>query len=604
MFKLKILFFFFQLILCLSVANAQSSKIDSLRFIIKFNAENAQKVNAYKALAQAMMFKDFDECQTANAAGAKLAEKLNDFASLAEFKKTMGVSWYFKGSYDSAAVYYYIALDILKKTDAPLVKAGVLNELGKLYRKTKDLDRALQMYDEAFDIYKRVNAENDMATILNESGVVFEYKEDYAEAIKRYKSSLAIREKLNDAVGKAYSYNFLGGVYTLQKKFIEAEEYLQKALKLRLQLKDSFSIALSYSDLGYMYKEQGNYSNAAAQYSLSNALATKIQYAELLQSNYKELAAIAEKTGNFALSLAYYKRQTALKDSIYSGDKMKQIEQLNAKYQTEKKEQQLKLQKAEITQKNYLLWGLGIVIMLIILSGISFYRKRQLQNKMNLQAEVMKQQDIATRAIINAEENERKRIAAELHDGVGQMMSAAKMNLSAIENEISFKDEAQKNSFDKVIGMIDESCKEVRSVSHQMMPNALLKSGLASAVKEFIDKIDSRIIKINLHAEGLNERLDTNVETVLYRVIQECVNNVVKHSGANNLDISLIKDADGIAATVEDNGRGFDTGDKQKFEGIGLKNISSRISFLKGTVDFDSAPGKGTLVAIHVPINS
>lgn len=213
----------------------------------------------------------------------------------------------------------------------------------------------------------------------------------------------------------------------------------------------------------------------------------------------------------------------------------------------------------------------------------------------------MKQQDLATKAIINAEENERKRIAADLHDGVGQIMSAAKMNLSAFENEITFKDDAQKIYFDKLIGLVDESCKEIRSVSHQMMPNALLKNGLASAVKEFIDKIDNRIIKINLYTEGLNERLDGNTETVLYRIIQECVNNVIKHSGANNLDISLIKDNDGISATVEDNGRGFDTMDRQKTEGIGLKNIRSRVEFLKGTVDFDSSPGKGTLVAIHVP---
>ena len=124
---------------------------------------------------------------------------------------------------------------------------------------------------------------------------------------------------------------------------------------------------------------------------------------------------------------------------------------------------------------------------------------------------------------------------------------------------------------------------------------------MGSAVKEFIDKIDTKIIKINLYTEGLNERLDGNIETVLYRVIQECVNNVIKHSGADKLDISLIKDADGIAATVEDNGKGFDMNDKLKFEGIGLKNITSRIEFLKGSVDFDSSPGKGTLIAIHVP---
>jgi signal transduction histidine kinase len=602
MITFKKTFFFLFFITALSFAQAQQANFDSLQFIIKFNADNAEKTKAYLAISQAFLFKDFDECQANLKAGAMLAEKLKDPGSLSEFKKFIGLSWYFKGSYDSAAVYYYQSLDILKSHKDPSKKAGVLNELGKLYRKTRDLDRALQMYDESYAIFKSLNDDDGMATILNESGVVFEYKGDYDEAVKRYKSSMALREKMNDLVGKAYSLNFIGGVYTLQKNFKEAENYLLQSLALRQQMKDSFSIALSYGDLGFMYKEQGLYAKAIEQYNLSNALAIKMEYAELQLSNYTELAGIAEKKGDFAQSLTYYKKQTELKDSIYSGDKMKQIEQLNAKYQTEKKEQQLKLQKAEITEKNYLLWGLITGVALLMLAATNFYRKRQIQNKLTLQAEVMRQQDLATKAIITAEENERKRIAAELHDGVGQMMSAAKMNLSAIENEIPFKDEAQKNYFDRVIGMVDESCKEVRSVSHQMMPNALLKSGLASAVKEFLDKIDNRIIKINLHAEGLQERMDSNIETVLYRVIQECVNNVIKHSGANNLDISLIKDSDGISATVEDNGRGFDITDKQKFEGIGLKNIGSRVAFLKGTVDFDSSPGKGTLVAIHVPL--
>lgn len=604
MFTYKQVIFILWLLFIAFETNAQAINVDSLRVVVRSNTGKAEKIKAYKVLAGALILKDFDECQSASLTGAGLAESVKDMASLSELKKIMGLAWYFKGFYDSAAVYYYEALSIVKDLNAPQVKAGILNELGKLYRKTKDFDRSLQMYDEAFDIYKKLHDEDNMATILNESGVVFEYREDYAEAVRRYKASLAIREKLNDANGKAYSLNFLGGVYTLQKNFKEAEAYLMQSLEIRKQLKDSFAIALNYTDLGYLFKEQGKYDLAAQQYRLSNELAEKIKYAELLQSNYAELAAIAEKEGNFVLSLDYYKRRTALKDSIYSSDKMKQIEQLNAKYQTEKKEQQLKLQQAEITKKNYLLWSLAASIALLLFTGVGFYRKRQLQNKMSLQVEVMKQQDLATKAIINAEENERKRIAADLHDGVGQMMSAAKMNLSAFESEMPFKDEAQKISFEKLISLVDESCKEIRNVSHQMMPNALLKSGLSSAVKEFLDKIDNRIIKINLHAEGLQERLDSNTETVLYRVIQECVNNVIKHSGANKLDISLIKDADGVSVTVEDNGRGFDTADKKKFDGIGLKNISSRVNFLKGTVDFDSSPGRGTLVAIHVPAGS
>lgn len=599
-FKKLFISLFFVATACRS--HAQPGNADSLRFIIKFHANDSSKVSAYKALTRLLLFKDFDECQATAVEGAVLAEKLKDHASLSELKMFTGLTWYFRGSYDSAALYYYRALDILKKTNAPSKRAMVLNELGKLYRKTRDLDRSLQMYDEALAVYKSLNDQDGMATILNESGVVFEYKGNYAEAIRRYNASLAIREKLHDDMGRSYSYNFLGGVYTLQKDFAQAEKYLTSSLELRKVLKDSFALALSYSDLGYMYKEQGNYQKAIEQYDLSNVIAARMHYAELLLSNFKELSVIAEKKGDYPLSLNFYKKHAALKDSIFAGEKLKQIEHLDAKYQAQKKEQQLKLQDAEITKKNFMLWGLVASVGLLLMAGGIFFRKRQLQNKISLQETVMKQQDMATRAIINAEENERKRIAADLHDGVGQMMSAAKMNLSAFETEISFKDDSQKLSFEKLIGLVDESCKEIRSVSHQMMPNALLKSGLASAVKEFLDKIDNRVIKISLHTEGLQERLDDNTETVLYRVIQECVNNVIKHSGASTLDISLIRDTDGISATVEDNGRGFDTADKQNFEGIGLKNISSRVAFLKGTVDFDSGPGRGTLVAIHVPI--
>ena len=215
----------------------------------------------------------------------------------------------------------------------------------------------------------------------------------------------------------------------------------------------------------------------------------------------------------------------------------------------------------------------------------------------------MRQQELATRAVLEAEENERQRIAKDLHDGVGQMMSAAKMNLSAFESELKFGDDEQKKSFEKLIELVDESCKEVRSVSHFMMPSALMKNNLGAAIEDFASKLDKKALEIHLYTEGLESRLDTNIETVLYRIIQECVNNVIKHAGATTLDISIVRDKDGISATIEDNGKGFDTSDPEKFEGMGLKNIITRVGYLKGTVDFDSAPGRGTVVALHVPIS-
>jgi signal transduction histidine kinase len=209
-----------------------------------------------------------------------------------------------------------------------------------------------------------------------------------------------------------------------------------------------------------------------------------------------------------------------------------------------------------------------------------------------------------SKAVIEAEENERQRIAKDLHDGVGQMMSAARMNLSAFESEINFNNVNQKQSFEKIVELVDESCKEVRTVSHIMMPNALMKNNLAVAIRDFVEKLDKKKLEVHVDTEGLDERLDSNLETVLYRVIQECVTNVIKHADATTLDISLIRDTDGISGTIEDNGKGFDIADKEKFEGIGLKNIITRIEYLKGTVDFDSAPGRGTVIALHVPVRT
>jgi two-component system NarL family sensor kinase len=239
---------------------------------------------------------------------------------------------------------------------------------------------------------------------------------------------------------------------------------------------------------------------------------------------------------------------------------------------------------------------------LSILTGTLWYSKYKLKQKAKLQEEIFKQQELATKAVFTAEENERQRIAKDLHDGVGQLMSAAKMNLSAIKNELNFETNIQQQSFEKTIQLVDESCKEVRAVSHNMMPNALLKSGLISGIRDFVNKLDSRVIKINLFTDGLNEKLDENIEMVLYRVIQECVNNVIKHAEATHLDISMIKDEDGISVSIEDNGKGFNIKDKNNFEGIGLKNIITRIQYLKGTVEWDSSIGKGTVVTIQLPI--
>ncbi len=592
----------FFLLIYISV-NAQNARID----ILKKNTSSAsikEKINAFLQLADFQATKNFDSCILLTNQGIQFAAEINDFKSMGEFKKLHGLGLYFKGNYDSAAWYYYKALEDMTMAKSLSGRASVLNELGKLYRKTKDLDRALQNYDEAYQIFVDLKDEGGMSTILNESGVVFEYKGDYKEAINRYTRCLNICQKSNDSVCMAYSLSFIGGAYLLQKNYELAESYLLKSLAYREKLRDTFTLALSHTDIGVLYFESKQYAKSIVQNEASYRIATKMKYLELQMTNLKNLSDIAAAMGEHSKAFAYYKNYTALKDSIMSEGKIKQIEELNARYQSEKKEQQLQVQQLKIQKTNYFLWGSISFFTLAMFSLFSVYKKKQVQNAAAMQFAVMQEQDRATRAVIEAEENERQRIAADLHDGIGQMMSVAKMNLSTFEHELSFSTDQQKTAFEKVMKLVDESCKEIRSVSHQMMPNALLKSGLAFAIKEFIEKIDNRIIRISLHTEGLDSRVDNNTETVLYRIIQECVNNVLKHAKASTLDISVIRDEDGISTTIEDDGIGFNIEDKRNFDGIGLKNIVTRVNFLKGSIEFDSGKGKGTLVAIHVPLTS
>ena len=382
-----------------------------------------------------------------------------------------------------------------------------------------------------------------------------------------------------------------------------SEQNLLRALNIRQLLKDSFAIALTYSDLGVAMNGKGDYIKATSYLQMSNKLAETLQYVELQSNNYSELASVAQRKGQYQEAYEYYLKRSYLRDSLYAMEKTKQIAELNTKYESAKKEQQIKEQHNRIRMQNFLFIGIGGLALLTGLLINSQYRRNKLRQEAQMKTELMKQQEMAVKAVIEAEENERQRIAKDLHDGVGQMMSAAKMNLSAFESEVQFANDEQKKSLKKVIQLVDESCKEVRTVSHIMMPNALLKNNLAAAIHDFVNKLNNKTLQAHVNTIGLDERMDSNIETVLYRVMQECVHNAIKHAGATTLDISLIRDKDGISGTVEDNGKGFDAADKDNFEGIGLKNITTRIEYLKGTVDFDTAPGRGTVVAFHVPFS-
>jgi signal transduction histidine kinase/Flp pilus assembly protein TadD len=626
---------------CLAKAQDNKPMLDSLEKLVLFQKDSAL-IQTYNELTWQYRLVDREKAISYGNKALEQGKAINYLKGVAQAYNDLGIIFYDIENYDTAIYLYKQAMNIRKILGDELGIAKLYNKIGIIYQKMGKFDLAQEQQLKALELFRKYNNDIGISYSLNNLGIINQNMGRYDQAIRYQEESIAIKEKINDQLGLAGSYVNVGNIYLIKEDYNKAKAYYRKAVEmcrsvgdkeylsnalnnigrlfvkakqydsainpvkesylLRKELNDSKGMASCLNNLGDIYTELKHYDSAES--VLKNALQlgkSAVNCQTEINNIYLSLAKLYEAKGNYAQALEMYKLYASTKDSIYTDQLGQRFAELETKYKTleeQKKNQDLQF---EITRKNY--WMIGGVSLFVLISLLAFsnYRRYKLRQEARLQAEVIKQQDMATKAILEAEEKERQRIARDLHDGVGQTMSAASMNLSAIQSHLPFLNESDKLSFDKIIALVDESCKEVRAVSHNMMPNTLLKAGLAGALREFIDKIDSDIIKINLHTEGLNERLHSDVEIVLYSVIQECVNNVIKHAGANHLDISLIKDKDGISVTIEDNGKGFNINEKEKFQGIGLKNIVTRVEYLKGTVDFDSSPGKGTLIAIHIP---
>lgn len=582
------------------ITYGQRQKIDSLKNVLK-SADDANYAHIYYILSKHYI-------RISNDTSSMYANKAIDYAKkdkndkiLAESYSILGAIEKYKGNYETALAYHLKSLKIKEYTKDEHGLTVTYNDLGILYKNMKRWREALIYYQQSNKLAKKLNLGvpishtfNNLGTIYNEIGV-------YDSAMLSYDSAYFYAKKVNNTNAISIVLANIGDIHFTHRRYDSALDAFKQCLYYDKLNEDKYGMALSYMQLARTYNITGILDKALKHIDSADEISEK---EDLLRERIDILyvrSSIEENAGDLRAAIEHNRSAYALKDSLLNQETSKQISELQTKYETEKKEQQIALQKADISRRNYIIVGISALFIVATLLGFYMYSRYKFKQKDKLQQEIIKQQELATQAVIIAEERERKRIAGDLHDGVGQTMSAAKMNLSAISRDIPFADDAQRSAFDKAMALVDEGCKEVRTVSHNIMPNALLKTGLATAIRDFLNKIDNKVLKVNLYTDGLNERLPSNTETVLYRVVQECVNNAIKHAEANTLDMTLIKDEEGISITIEDNGKGFEINAAKKKDGIGLQNLTTRIQYLKGTIEWDTAPGKGTVVTIQIP---
>lgn len=544
------------------------------------------------------------------ATAIQLATKLNRSDIKARTLNLVGNSWLFKRNFKNAQAAYLDALRIYETANNQLAIGNLYINMGYLFQQQGMVAEAIKQYDKSAAIFKKLNKNEQLAQLYNNYGILYGENNQLAKSEQYFEASTRIRETLSDQAALANSFMNVGGISVLLKKFGKARVYLLKSKALFEKMGNTQGINSCLTNLGDLEDETKNYPQAIAYYKQSIALARTNHNMEDLENSLLGISKLYPKIGDYKTAYTYNEELLTLKDSVYKKSLTKQIAEMNTKYETEKKESQIGLlskeniiQKLSIDKKNSTIFIIIAIFLISLTLGFLYYSSYKSRQKAILQAEVIHQQSLAAKSIIEAEERERKRIAGDLHDGVGQLFTTVKMNMEILLERFLIKQPEADLLAEKTLAMVDESCTEVRSIAHQMMPNALIKAGLVSALRDFINKIPADKLKISVETKGLNDRLESSTETVLYRVIQESVNNVIKHADATLLDILLLCDKEEITVSIEDNGKGFDSTDKSKFTGIGLKNMMSRVEYLKGSVDISSAPGKGTLVAIYIPLS-
>lgn len=533
--------------------------------------------------------------------GLKVAFEIRSEENIADISARLGVAYYLQGKYDSSTYYNMEAIRLYEKMGLNLRKAVVLCEQG-YQTKRRNLDQAFVLFRQGLQILEEAKAQTQLLAAYDNFGVLFEMKNDLDSAEYFYLKSLHGKELAKDSLGIPFSLNKIAQLYLTKKDFLKAEAYFSKAYAIREQRDDAFGIMENKTFFGDLYSQWQKMNQAIQWYLESNRDAQRLDYPMLLQYNYQQLALCYEKNGDFAAALDAERNSTRVKDLLLNKENSKTILELEEQFKSVEKDRnisELKRQAAEKKQTQYLII---IIATLLIFSILIFFINAKRKDQKARDTAIIKEREAGIQAVFDATEEERKRIAKDLHDGIGQQLSGLRMSWESLSERMAKEESQQSEKLQLLTTILDETCREVRTISHTMMPRALQEKGLLVAIEEMATKsLGITPIRFQIeHYKMEGARFADRVELSLYRICQELINNIIKHSKASEVNIQLLLNKKNLVLIVEDNGIGFNH--QNDNQGMGRLNIVSRLNTIHGEIDYSPGPEQGTVVSIRVPV--
>jgi len=536
----------------------------------------------------------------------------NDSSGMIGIYNSFGMLYKSIAQYDSA-VFYYVKLLSLGKSpgNESVYSAGLIN-LGNIYLHLNEFDKAELYFLESVEFSKQIGRSDHLAISYKNLGLINSKRKEYTKALEYYDLSSELYKELNNATGLVSLYLAIGSTYEEQQQFKEAFEFYSNGIKLAEEIEDVDGVIVGLLNQGLIFMKWNNYNQAMSNFDTCVVLAKLSSDLENLKSAYLNIYLLHKQKNEFKNAFIYQTKYQEIKDSIFSIEKAEVISDLTLKYEKEKDQARILVLEKETIEKDldlrqrtnqrniYLFTGSCIIVIVFFL--FIFNHQKAGKDKIIADQKIKQLEEekklLAAKFLVEGQEEERKRIAQELHDGLGVLLSTTKIQFTTIKD----KSPENKPIIEKVTKLLEQATGDVRKISHNMMPGLLTKFGFYEATEDLFEKVnETEGLNANVKIIGNTKRLPENTEIMLYRIIQEMVNNTLNHSDASNilLDINILSGI--LNIQYSDDGKGFNFKEKIKSKSIGLASIQSRVNFLNGNIKIDSTPGKGTIYLLEIP---
>ncbi|MEP6464676.1 MAG: sensor histidine kinase [Parafilimonas sp.] len=630
---------------------------DSLQTLLNNATTDTAKANLYLQLADYWSDEDTAKAFEYIKKSLQFSNGNSFYTAIAHFNKA-GIL--FDYDFNKSQQEYMLAEKLLNHNTSPLAyqyRARLWHNYGALeQRKNNEKEYVDILLNKAIPFATLAGDSLRMGMNYMDLGAVFMNNTDYENALKYYNKALHLLTKVaNNNAALADCYTMIAKAFTENYQFQKAKPCLDSAFKILHTNSLPVYLTTYYSVSGMYYRGIRSFDTAITELNKGLLLAEKINskydVQSILYEKYKvykeqkkfenampvllqvynmnkqmplsnntkqilfELAETDAALGNTPAAYKWLMQYSILSDSLFSAKTKTDIAALEAKYQSEKKEKQIlalenksKQQQADLEHGrfvNYLL--LSSVLILLLLSILLFiiYKNKQRTTKLQQQSnqqkikEMEQQQELQIyNAMLQGQEAERKRLAQDLHDGLGGMLAGVKIGLSHIAENTNQK--PRDMELYKVINQLDYSVNELRRIARNLMPETLLRFGLEPALKDLCESIGNNKTNVVFQAYKINSKIKQEHQLTIYRIVQELVANAVKYAEAEKVLVQCIQEENILHITVEDNGKGFDI-NQPKNESMGLASIENRVNYLKGKMEIQSN-AQGTTVNIEVHV--